>query len=75
MPDLTPEIAKARAKIAASGRWHPDCDTGELRRDLRAAKLADHIRRVVDEAPPLTTEQRDRLAVLLRPAQDGGGSA
>lgn len=28
--------------------------------------MADVIRRVVDAAPPLTAEQRDRLAVLLR---------
>lgn len=39
----------------------------EARRDLRAANLADHIRRVVNEAPPLTDEQRARLAALLRP--------
>ena len=29
---------------------------------------AEHIRRVVDSAPPLTGEQRDRLAVLMRGA-------
>ena len=29
--------------------------------------LERHIRRVVDAAPPLTDEQRARLAVLLRP--------
>lgn len=27
----------------------------------------DYIRKLVDSAPPLTLEQRDRLAVLLRP--------
>jgi hypothetical protein len=27
----------------------------------------DHIRWIVDHAPPLTAEQRDRLAMLLRP--------
>ena len=29
---------------------------------------AEHIRRVVDSAPPLSPEQRDRLALLLRGA-------
>jgi hypothetical protein len=29
--------------------------------------LLDHIKRIVDEAPPLSDEQRDRLAGLLRP--------
>lgn len=28
--------------------------------------LEDYIRRTVDAAPPLTPEQRDRLAILLR---------
>ena len=27
----------------------------------------DYIKKIVDSAPPLTPEQRDRLAVLLRP--------
>jgi hypothetical protein len=29
-------------------------------------KLRDHVRRLVDDAPPLTDAQRDRLRVLLR---------
>lgn len=37
-----------------------------LRTEFRTQSLADHITRVVDAAPPLTPEQRDRLAVLLR---------
>ena len=32
------------------------------------AAYADHIRKLVDQAPPLTTEQRDKLAGLLQPA-------
>jgi len=28
--------------------------------------LAEHIRKTVDAAPPLTSEQRDRLVLLLR---------
>ncbi len=38
----------------------------EARRDYVAAALADHIARVVAEAPPLTNEQREKLALLLR---------
>jgi len=33
---------------------------------VQAAAMADAIRCVVDAAPPLTAEQRDRLGVLLR---------
>ncbi|MGK5112810.1 hypothetical protein [Geodermatophilus sp. CPCC 205506] len=32
----------------------------------RIEQLDVHIRRVVDAAPPLTVEQRDKLALLLR---------
>ncbi len=38
---------------------------------MRAERLADYIKRTVDAAPPLSVEQRDRLALLLR----GGGAA
>ncbi len=38
----------------------------QARRELAEAKLAPYIQRVVDEAPPLSPEQRDRLALLLR---------
>jgi hypothetical protein len=41
-----------------------DTDRRDVRRDRRAAE--DYVRRLVDAAPPLTAEQRDRLAVLLR---------
>lgn len=55
-----------RSAIAIALRQDPDADVTELRRKLRAERLEEHIRRVVDEAPPLTREQRDRLATLLR---------
>lgn len=32
-----------------------------------ATMLAEHVRTVVDSFPPLTSEQRDRIAALLRP--------
>ncbi|MGZ5410439.1 MAG: hypothetical protein ACXWDJ_10635 [Aeromicrobium sp.] len=38
------------------------------RQEAETEKLAEYIQRVVDEAPPLSAAQRDRLAVLL-----GGG--
>jgi hypothetical protein len=36
------------------------------RRESRFKFAQDRIRKIVDGAPPLTAEQRDRLAVLLR---------
>ena len=72
--DLT-DWRTPRARIAALSRSRAtdDPDLIEARRDLHAARLAEHITRVVDAAPPLTDEQRDRLAVLLRPS--GGAAA
>jgi hypothetical protein len=37
--------------------------------------LAEHIQRIVDSAPPLSAEQRNRLAVLLLGASGGGHAA
>ena len=39
------------------------------RRDTRGERLAEYIKKTVAEAPPLTNEQREKLAVLL-----GGGT-
>ncbi len=65
----SPEVSNA---LAANARAHqrnlgPDA-IADARRDLATAKIADYITRVVDAAPPLSTEQRDRLALLLRGA-------
>lgn len=67
-----PSVATAKSRLAVSTRWHPHQDQTELRRDLAAAKLEAYVSRVVAEAPPLTAEQLDRVAVLLRP---GGGAS
>jgi hypothetical protein len=55
----------ARARLAAAGRYRPDADTSELRRELRAERLADAIKRALSQPPELTAEQRCTLASLL----------
>lgn len=56
-----------RARVASlTARKADPALIDEARRDLRASRLADYIKRTVDEAPPLTPSQRDRLALLLR---------
>jgi hypothetical protein len=70
MPANDPEVRSAVSKVRAVRRWSPN-NTEALnaaRRELRAAQAADYIKRLVDSAPPLTDEQRDRLALLLRGA-------
>ena len=63
---------RERARVAAlsQSRDPDDPELADARRSLKTERLADYIGRVVDEAPPLTVEQRDRLALLLR-----GGAA
>jgi hypothetical protein len=69
---VTTEVVRRRNAVALIARHHPDSpDLVTARRDLAAAKLEAYVQRVVSEAPPLTSEQRDRLAALLRPIPSG----
>jgi hypothetical protein len=65
-----------RAKIANHRRNHPDDDPpAGLYRDHAAARIESYIREIVDLAPPLTPDQRNRIALLLRPTSTAGGGA
>lgn len=59
-----------RSRIAHTKRADPSADVTELRRQLKAERLEEYIQRTVDSAPPLTTEQRSRLALLLSGGPD-----
>jgi hypothetical protein len=59
---------RARVASLTRSREADDPELQEARRNLRAERLADYIRRTVDAAPPLSDEQRTRLAALLVPA-------
>lgn len=64
---MNPDQRTTRARVAALKRHHPhDPKTGEVAAAFRADRLAEHIERIVHQAPPLTQSQRDRLALLLR---------
>lgn len=56
-----PEFRHRRAKLAARTR----------------TSLDHHIKKVVDAAPELTSDQRDRLALIFKTAESGdfGGDA
>lgn len=69
---MTPKACKIRATIANRIARDPDADVTELRRELRAERLAEQIDAV---APELTAEQRATLAALLRPAGAGADAA
>ena len=48
--------SRLEGRPGGDGRPEDDCDTG----------LDAYVSRLVDEAPPLTSEQRDTLALILR---------
>lgn len=62
---LSPERRRLRA--AKARQTQLGADTSQLDAAIRTASLEDHIRRTLSAAPPLSAEQRDRLALLLRP--------
>lgn len=73
---MHPQVSKARASVAALSRCvrngerpADDPDLVTARRDLNAARLESYIEKVLAQAPPLSDEQRNRLAELLRPAR------
>jgi hypothetical protein len=66
---MDPQQRRTRARVAALKRHHPDDkQTLDLARDFKAARLAEYVERMMDAAPPLSQEQRDKLANLLRGA-------
>ena len=66
-----------RARVASLSRSRADDDPDLLdaRARLRTARFEDRIRRLVATAPPLTDEQRGRLATLLLAAPARGDAA
>lgn len=68
VPGEIPSVPSARARLRVNRRPDRGADETPLLVELKAAKLADRIAREIESWPPLTDEQRDRLATLLRPA-------
>lgn len=64
------QALKARNNLGTVMRHHRDDEAAvtAARQQLAVAKITEYIERVVAEAPPLTPEMRDRLALLLRGA-------
>jgi len=64
MSARSPEL---RREIAAAGgaARHRTADADSRRAALAERRIAEHIRRVCAAAPPLSAEQRNRLAGLL----------
>ncbi len=65
-----PAVRRLAARKAAQSRWNKP--NGETASALAEAQLANYIKRVVDQAPPLTPGQRSKLAVLLAGGRKAG---
>jgi hypothetical protein len=63
---------KVRSELATKSKIlppdHPKLT--ELRRNLRALRLEEHVAKVLAAWPPLSTEQLDRIAGLLKAGRD-----
>ncbi len=86
---VTPEFRRHRARLAANTRHHPERtedDRQLLAAASREQKLRnvlgfppegtnwiDHVRRLVDDCPPLSSAQRAKLALLLQPLPGSRG--
>jgi hypothetical protein len=63
--------AKTFSRLGVAVRTgEPQTVVDDLKRQIKAETLEAHIRKTVDSAPPLTREQRERLAAVLQ----GGGA-
>ena len=56
---------KTRSQIALTILKNPDADVTELRRQLKAERLALAVSSAVADWPPLTSEQREEIALIL----------
>lgn len=71
MRKRNPVVQHHAGRIAAltRSRTADDAELIDARRNLAEAKIATYVQSVLDSAPPLTDEQRTRLAELLRPVR------
>lgn len=56
-----------RSRIANAKKADPEADVTHLLQQLKAERLEAYVLKVVNDAPPLTEDQRARLARLLGP--------
>lgn len=70
---IDPNVARTRARVAVATRRGDSNALTDARREHAESLLAAYITKVVAKAPPLTEEQRHRIAALLTAAGGGRG--
>ena len=68
------EVLQARAALGNATRQGDPENIGNARRNLSAANIAACIEKNLAAAPPLSAEQLDRLAGMLRPFTGGASN-
>lgn len=65
---------QARSQLANATKQHGanSPEAQEARQQLKALRLEDHVLKAIAQAPPLTAEQRCKLAELLAPVRRRG---
>ena len=67
MPEANLFQKRGRVAALSRSRTADDPEFIAARQDLAATKLELYVARVIEAAPPLAPEQRDRIAALLAP--------
>ncbi|GAA1171274.1 hypothetical protein [Nesterenkonia xinjiangensis] len=68
------DISQARARLGAATRYGDQQAADQARRELAAAKLEAAVAKTLATAPPLTSEQRERIVAALTPHPGGEGA-
>ncbi len=63
-----------RSQIALAKKKNPAADVTDLKVQLRADRAQAYIEKLLAEAPPLTADQRAKLAELLAPVRRTAGA-
>jgi hypothetical protein len=67
---ISKPVARQRARVAALSRHGADDDElAKERQELKFVSAEDWVKRAIADAPPLTDEQRTKLAELLKPVR------
>lgn len=65
--NASPERRTLVGKLAATQRFGgSEAEVTEIRRELHAQTLADAIKHFAEKFPPLSEDQRNKLALLLK---------
>ena len=73
---LDPAVRRARGRLGAAIRHHPDQPelADDARQELAGTVAAQYVQELVDGFPPLTDSQRGRLAAILAGTTDREGA-